>query len=55
VSKQAFETLQTEVSRLSLKIATTEAEAKTKLAVLGGGVSIAASILTTIIIKLMMK
>lgn len=55
VSKQAFETLQTEVSRLSLKIATTEAEAKTKLAILGGGISIAVSVLTTIVAKLMMK
>lgn len=52
VSKQAFETLQTEVSRLSLKIATTEIEARTKLAVLGSGVGIAASILTTVIMRL---
>jgi uncharacterized protein YlxW (UPF0749 family) len=55
VSKQAFETLQTEVSRLSLRIATTEVESKTKLAILGSGISIFVSVLTTIIIKLMAK
>jgi hypothetical protein len=55
VSKQAFETLQTEVSRLSLKIATTEAESKTKLAILGGGISIFVSLVTTVVVKLLFK
>jgi len=53
VSRQSFETLQTEVSRLALKIATTEAEAKTKLAILGGGLSIFVSGITSIVLKLL--
>lgn len=55
VSRQAFETLQTEVSRLSFKIATAEAESRTKLAILGGGISIVVSLMTTVIAKLLVK
>lgn len=55
VSKQAFETLQAEVSKLSLTIATSDAEARTKLAILGGAVSIIVSLITTAILRLLVK
>lgn len=55
VSRQAFEGLQSEVARLSLKIATTEAESRVKLAILGAGVSLFVSFLTTVIVKFVTK
>jgi len=53
ISRATVEALQAEVARLNLKIATVEAEARVRMAVLGAGISIVVSAITSVIARMM--